>query len=72
MNAMAQQPCALCGRETAPGSPLFVGRRRGFNAKSEAVLVCAACVADSEARAPRGNSSLSTIALADIFLSPPA
>lgn len=69
---MTEQPCFACERETAPGSTLFGGRRRGVNrATGEAVVVCAACVADSQAHGERGNSALSTLALADIFLSPP-
>lgn len=69
---MTEQPCAACDRDTAPGSPLFAGRRRGFDRENaEEVLICAACVADSRAHGARGNSYLNTIALADIFLTSP-
>jgi hypothetical protein len=68
-----QQPCAGCGRETAPGSSLFVGRRRGFDRRHGVdVVVCASCVAESEAHRAGGSGALSRLALADIFLSPPA
>ena len=70
---MTEQPCFACGRETAPGSTLFAGRRQGLNrASGDAVVVCAACMTESRANDDRGNSALSTLALADIFLSPPA
>ncbi len=69
---MTEQPCAACDRDTAPGSPLFAGRRRGFDRENaKEVLICAACVADDQAHGVRGNSDVSTLALADIFLSPP-
>ncbi len=69
---MTEQPCFACERETAPGSTLFAGRRHGVNRSTgDAVVVCAACASDSQGHGERGNSALSTLALADIFLSPP-
>ena len=70
---MTAEPCAACDRETAPGSPLFGTRRRGFDRKTgNDVVVCASCVADVQTHGARGNARLSTLAIADIFLSPPA
>jgi hypothetical protein len=49
-------PCASCGRSTAPGSPLFAGRRRALNRQTGSeVILCPACLPGNTAPEAAGN-----------------
>jgi hypothetical protein len=53
----AKQPCAICGKETAIGSPLHPARRSISELDGRNWFVCADC--DEAARATRGGERLS-------------
>jgi len=49
-------PCASCGRDTAPGTPLFSGRRRALDRQTGSeVILCPACLPGSAEPNARGN-----------------
>lgn len=56
-NLRAEQPCAMCRRETAIGSLLHAARRRISDLDGRDIYVCADC--HEAARATRGGEPLS-------------
>jgi hypothetical protein len=59
----AEQPCAICRRETALGSQLHSGRRSISDLDGRDIFVCAEC--HEAARAKRGGEPLSDDELRD-------
>ena len=56
-NVSVEQPCAICGQETATGSQLHPERRSIADLDGRVWFVCADC--DETARASRGGERLS-------------
>jgi len=55
-----QQPCLSCGRNTAAGSRLFSGRKRGRDTKAETDgFLCYSCQPGSAATGPEQSIPLS-------------
>jgi hypothetical protein len=49
-------PCASCGRNTGPGTPLFSGRRRALDRQTGSeVILCPACLPGSSAPNAAGD-----------------
>jgi hypothetical protein len=59
----AEQPCAICRRETAAGAPHHAGRRSLSDLAGQRLFVCAEC--HEAARASRGGAPLSEDELRD-------